>query len=121
MPGSPAALQGAMLFAQNGYTLQIPDIVAELTEEYREREDWLSNFLQECCTLEPDARAPAGELYQMYREWAESSGDYVRRNTEFVAAMEGRGDQDRPGEEIRGVCCIGLRLGCATFLLFNLF
>lgn len=87
------ALQGAMLFAQNGYTLQIPDIVAELTEEYREREDWLSNFLQECCTLAPDARAPAGELYRMYREWAESSGDYVRRDVEFSSAMEGRGFQ----------------------------
>ena len=87
------ALQGAMLFAQNGYALQIPDIVAELTEEYREREDWLSNFLAECCTLEPDARAPAGELYKMYREWAESSGDYVRRDVEFSSAMERRGFQ----------------------------
>lgn len=85
------ALQGAKLFAQNGYTFQIPDIVAELTEEYREREDWLSNFLQECCILEPDARAPAGELYQLYREWAERSGDYVRRNVEFNSAIDGRG------------------------------
>ena len=85
------ALQGAKLFAQNGYTIQIPDIVAELTEEYRNREDWLSNFLQECCILEPDARAPAGELYQLYREWAERSGDYVRRNVEFNSAIDGRG------------------------------
>lgn len=85
------AIQGAVNFAQNGYILQIPDVVEELTEEYRAREDWLSNFLQECCTLEPDARAPAGELYQLYREWAENSGDYVRRDVEFNSAMEGRG------------------------------
>lgn len=112
------ALQGAMLFAQNGYTLQIPDIVAELTEEYREREDWLTNFLQECCTLEPNARAPAGELYQLYREWAERSGDYVRRDVEFVSALEGRGFSRRVsggrrfwpgikidrGRNIRAVC-----------------
>lgn len=112
------ALQGAKLFAQNGYTFQIPDIVAELTEEYREREDWLSNFLQECCTLEPNARAPAGELYQLYREWAERSGDYVRRDVEFVSALEGRGFSRRVsggrrfwpgikidrGRNIRAVC-----------------
>lgn len=112
------ALQGAKLFSQNGYTLQIPDIVAELTEEYRGREDWLSNFLQECCTLEPNARAPAGELYQMYREWAERSGDYVRRDVEFVSALEGRGFSRRVsggrrfwpgikidrGRNIRAVC-----------------
>ena len=85
------AIQGALLFAQNDYKLQIPDVVAELTEEYREREDWLSNFLSECCALEPNSKAPAGELYQMYREWAERSGDYVRRDVEFVSAMEGRG------------------------------
>lgn len=85
------AIQGAVLFAQNRYKLQIPDIVAEITEEYRAREDWLTNFLDECCTMEPGARAPSGELYQTYREWAESNGDYVRRSTEFVAAMEGRG------------------------------
>ena len=85
------AIQGAVLFARNGYKLQIPDVVAELTEDYRAREDWLSNFLEECCTMEPGARAPAGELYQTYREWAERSGDYVRRSTEFMAAMEGRG------------------------------
>lgn len=85
------AIQGAVLFARNGYKLQIPDVVAELTEVFRSREDWLSNFLEECCTMEPGARAPAGELYQTYREWAERSGDYVRRSTEFMAAMEGRG------------------------------
>ena len=87
------AIQGAVLFAQNRYKLQIPDIVAEITEEYREREDWLSNFLDECCTMEPGARAPAGELYQTYREWAERSGDYVRRDVEFSDAMENRGFQ----------------------------
>ena len=87
------AIQGAVLFARNGYKLQIPDVVAELTEVFRSREDWLSNFLEECCTMEPVARAPAGELYQTYREWAERSGDYVRRDVEFSDAMENRGFQ----------------------------
>ncbi|MGI5963804.1 MAG: DNA primase family protein [Lawsonibacter sp.] len=85
------AIQGAVNFARNGYKLQTPDIVEEITEEYRDREDWLSNFLAECCIIEPEARAPAGELYKMYREWAEKNGDYVRRGVEFNSAMEGRG------------------------------
>ena len=41
--------------------------------------------------MEPDARAPAGELYQIYRQWAEESGDYVRRQIDFNTAMEQRG------------------------------
>ncbi|WP_308541682.1 phage/plasmid primase, P4 family [uncultured Oscillibacter sp.] len=85
------AIQGAMMFAENGYRLPSPEVVEEATEEYRQRENWLENFLEECCIMEPDARAPAGELYQTYREWAQRSGDYVRRDVEFSDAMAGKG------------------------------
>lgn len=84
-------IMGAMDFARNGYKLTTPDVVAITAEEYRRREDWLENFLSERCILEPEARAPAGELYQIYRHWAEDAGDYVRRLTDFNAAMESRG------------------------------
>lgn len=84
-------IQGAVNFARNGYKLTIPDVVEMAVEGYRQREDWLENFLSEQCILEPDARAPAGELYQTYRHWAEEAGDYVRRLTDFNAAMESRG------------------------------
>ena len=60
-------------------------------DRYRQRENWLENFLEECCIMEPDARAPAGELYKEYREWAQRSGDYVRRSVEFSDAMAGKG------------------------------
>ena len=85
------SIQGAMMFAQNGYRLPVPEIVEEATDEYRQRENWLENFLEECCIMEPDARAPAGELYQTYREWAQRSGDYVRRDVEFSDAMTSKG------------------------------
>ena len=85
------SIQGAMMFAENGYRLPIPEAVEEATDEYRQRENWLENFLEECCVMEPDARAPAGELYQTYREWAQRSGDYVRRDVEFSGAMAGKG------------------------------
>lgn len=87
------AIQGAMMFAQNGYRLPVPEVVEEATDEYRQRENWLENFLEECCVMEPDARAPAGELYKEYREWAQRSGDYVRRDVEFSDAMAGKGFQ----------------------------
>ena len=84
-------IQGAMSFAQNGYRLQIPDTVAKTMQKYREREDWLSNFLAEYCIPERGAKAPAGELYQLYREWAKSNGERVQRNVDFNATMEGHG------------------------------
>ena len=85
------AIDGAVDFARNGYRLQMPDVVAEVTEAYRGQEDWLSNFISECCTLEPGAWTPASNLYRRYREWAEEAGDYVRRLPDFNTALENRG------------------------------
>lgn len=85
------AVEGAANFARNGYQLQTPDVVEEVTEAYRGQEDWVGNFLSECCTLEPGAWIPASNLYRRYREWAEGAGDYVRRLPDFNTALENRG------------------------------
>ena len=85
------AIQGAVNFARNGYKLDIPEAVEEITDAYRAREDWLSNFINERCNKDPSARVRTGELYSAYREWAESVGDYVRRGNDFTAAMEATG------------------------------
>lgn len=85
------AIEGAVNFARNGYQLQTPDVVEEATETYRGQEDWVGNFLAECCTLGPGVWVPSSELYQRYRQWAENSGDYVRRLPDFNAALENRG------------------------------
>ena len=85
------AIEGTVNFARNGYQLQTPDVVEETTEAYRGQEDWVGNFLSECCTLEPGAWIPASNLYRRYREWAEGAGDYVRRLPDFNTALENRG------------------------------
>ena len=87
------AIEGAVNFARDGYQLQTPDVVEEVTEQYRGQEDWVGNFIAECCTTAADARTGAAELYQAYRAWAERSGDYVRRLPDFNAAMEAAGFQ----------------------------
>lgn len=85
------AIEGAANFVRNGFRLQIPEVVEEATEAYREREDWLANFINERCIREPNARAKTGELYTAYKEWAESNGEFVRRGNDFTAAMEAAG------------------------------
>ena len=87
------AVEGAVQFARSGYELVIPDRVAIATEEYQAREDWLANFIAETCTADANARAQGGELYAAYRGWAEHAGEYVRRQSDFVAAMGAAGYQ----------------------------
>ena len=88
------AIEGAVNFYRNGCKLPIPDAVEEITDAYRQREDWLNNFLSECCDREPLARERASVLYETYREYARSVGDYVRRITDFNHAMEVAGFQN---------------------------
>lgn len=83
------AIEGSVNFIKNGYRLIIPDSVARATMAYQARENWISNFIAECCIS--GARVSGGELYAAYRTWAASTGEYARRQCDFVAAMEGAG------------------------------
>lgn len=106
------AIEGAVNFVRNGFRLAIPEAVAEATAQYREREDWLTNFISERCIREPNARVGAADLYQEYRDWAESTGDFIRRLNDFDTSMETAGFQKiRPkGKK----SWIGLRLDMAA-------
>ena len=79
------AIKGAQRFAENEFHLKIPQFVKAATEEYRQRENWLQNFIDECCELSPGARTQANVLYAEYRTWAGNSGEYVRNSKDFAA------------------------------------
>lgn len=85
------AIEGAVNFVRNGFKLDIPEAVAEATADYREREDWLNNFINERCVKGPNLREGARALYTEYKAWAMDAGEFVRRESEFAAAMEGAG------------------------------
>lgn len=84
-------IEGAIRFINNGYNLHVPDDVRLETDKYRSREDWLSNFIDDKCIKGPSLRVRAKELYDSYKSWTESTGDYARRTNEFKSAMETAG------------------------------
>lgn len=84
-------LEGARNFAADGFHLSISDAVDEATEAYKDNENWLGNFLSECCVQDPNARIRTGDLYKAYQEWAVSLNEYVRRGNDFTAAMQTEG------------------------------
>ena len=86
-------VEGAVNFVRNGYKLDVPNAVAAATQEYREREDWLNNFIKERCIEKPGDREGARSLYLAYKEWAGEAGEFVRRENDFSAAMSVAGYQ----------------------------
>lgn len=107
-------IQGAMNFVRNDFKLDFPDAVLEATQEYRQRENWLENFINERCIREPGARVGARELYTEYKYWSEDAGEYVRRENDFAAAMEAAGYQKITPKNKR--TWVGLRLDLGAVL-----
>ena len=84
-------IQGAVSFVQAGCKLHLSTATTSATEDYRARENWLENFIDERCIREPNARVGARELYNAYRAWAQENGEYVRREADFSNSMEAAG------------------------------
>lgn len=82
------AVEGARRFAENGFHLVIPQCVKDATEEYRRRENWLENFIEECCEVGPNFRVQASVLYAEYKTWAGNAGEYIRCEKDFAAEMD---------------------------------
>ena len=65
-----------------------PEIVKNATEEYREEEDHVGQFLSACCVIHKNAKVQAGKLYQAYRSWAETLG--MGERDSLTATLFGR-------------------------------
>ena len=85
------AIDGAAIVIRNGFKIQSPPCVETATEEYKGRENWVSNFIDDCCELNTSFNIRGGQLYQMYKEWATGCGEFVRRQADFVDALQRAG------------------------------
>jgi putative DNA primase/helicase len=68
-----------------------PKDVEAATEAYRQGEDVLGLFFDECCVLRADARVLKGQLYEAYVAWAKHAGEGVLPMREFRRSLVERG------------------------------
>jgi len=66
------AVQGCLEWQRIG--LAIPDRVRAYTREYREENDPLRGWLDDCCTLDADQYTPSAQLRQSYEAWCTDNG-----------------------------------------------
>ena len=101
-------IEGAMMFAKNGYTLHTPEAIELAKEEYQIENDWMGEFLEEHCDLGYALNVQAGSLYQRYYEWAKIAQGYIRRKDVFTSEMTKRGFEKRRNN--KGIYWYGLSL-----------
>ena len=56
-------IKGAKKVIEAGYRIELPGKVREAISAYKENNDWLAHFLEECCELDKIFTEKSGELY----------------------------------------------------------
>jgi len=91
------AVQGCLAWQQEG--LGIPPVVKETTQAYREQMDPIKDFIEERCTISPQAHVTKGELWAAYQRWGRASGARLLGNRQFRERLQRRGfDEGRNGK-----------------------
>jgi putative DNA primase/helicase len=74
-------IRGCLDWKENG--LNTPQTVLNAGVAYRNEEDVLKTFMDECCIIKEDARTKASTLYETYKMWAQDGNLHVMNKTVF--------------------------------------
>lgn len=105
-------VDGAYKFISAGYKFEPPEVVRQAINAYREENDWLSNYISECCEVDKSFIQPSGSLYQDYRKYSQTIGEFPRSNASFNKALAEKGFQMKRNGTGSFIC--GLRLQLKT-------
>jgi phage/plasmid primase, P4 family, C-terminal domain len=68
-----------------------PQAVIDATSKYKQENDWLNEFFEECCELDESYMEKSGEVYDTYRSHCQRIGDWPRSQAHFYSALERAG------------------------------
>lgn len=110
-------IDGAVAFCQNGCCLpEPPQVVQDATEEYKNGEDWVHQFVEDCCLEGAQYTIQYQSLRKAYMSWASfnmASGRSFSR-TQMLKAFSNSGYLVVSGGSGRPTVIQGLRLTSDT-------
>lgn len=101
-------IEGAKKAISRNFHIPCPACVEDAIKSYREDNDWLGHFLNECCEADKTYREKSGVLYQEYRSYCARTGEYTRSTADFYNALESAGYSRKKAKA--GIIVYGLRL-----------
>lgn len=101
-------IKGAQRFIEAGYKISQPEVVKQAIEEYRRENNWIYNYLSECCESDRTYSVRAGKLYENYRDYCDSTGEPKKSQAAFKKAMLGAGY--RHGNDNKGSYYSGVKI-----------
>lgn len=106
-------IEGAKEAVSRNFHIPCPACVEAAVKAYREDNDWLGHFLNDCCETDVTYREKSGELYQEYRSYCARTGEYARSTADFYNALESAGFSRRKAK--KGIIVFGLRIKTEDF------
>lgn len=102
-------IDGAKKAIDNNFKLMIPKVVEDAINRYRDNNDWLSIFIEDCCEVGASYQQKSGEFYHEYRTYCLRTGEYTRSTTDFYTGLENAGFERRKGKLGNFVCGVRLK------------
>lgn len=84
-------IEGAKRIIQKGYHLDPPQVVKDATEQYKQSNDWLAEFMEDCCEIGETLTEKSGDLYSAYRDYCVQNDEPVRGTKVFYTSLEHAG------------------------------
>lgn len=94
-------MTGAKSVIEKDYHIVKPAVVEAAIQKYKDNNDWLSQFLDECCETDSSYSAKSGDVYNAYRSYCMQVGDYIRSTTDFYTALECAGFERKRSKSAR--------------------
>ena len=101
-------MEGAKQVIDRQFQLEVPSCVKRAIHAYRESNDWMSAFLEDCCEVQETNQQKSGELYQAYRAYCSKNGEYTRSTTDFYTGLENAGFERKKTK--KGIIVSGLKI-----------
>ena len=101
-------MEGARKVIAEQFHIEAPEKVKEAIAAYRDNNDWMQHFLDECCEIDESYTAKSGEVYNEYRAFCIRVGEFIRSTADFYTALDG--EEFTRKRTNKGVVVKGLRL-----------
>ncbi|MGI6736718.1 MAG: phage/plasmid primase, P4 family [Anaerovoracaceae bacterium] len=101
-------IEGAEIAIAKGFKIPEPKAVRDAVDKYREDNDWLGQFIDEHCDVDPSYTEKSGDLYQQYHAVCFQTGEYARSTTDFYGNLEKAGFKRKKTRS--GILVYGLKL-----------
>ena len=103
------AIEGCRRWQESG--LNPPPAVLDATAEYLSGEDTVGRWLEECTRKESNGFAPSRDLFESWKQWAETNGEFVITQKRLGQELGERGYDSfrQPGGGDRGYIGLTLR------------